>query len=548
MYMYQLPDWKPEEIVDYLRKSRSDDPLETVQEVLSKHERMLDEWSLQHIGSVVPEENKYREVASGEHLSERPKIQAVLRRIESPAIKAIKVVEPQRLTRGDLEDIGHLMKLLKHTGTQVITLQRVYNLQDEYDWDAFERELKRGNDFLEYTKKILTRGRLLSVSQGNYIGSIAPYGYNITYVMDGRRKCPVLTPDPEESQVIQQIFDMYVRQNMGCQNICYALDQQGIKPRKGQHWSQAAVSKMLENVHYIGKVRWNRRKAHIVVEDGEFIKTRPIAKEGEYLIYEGKHPAIIDEELFRAAQEKKGRNPRAKAKLRVRNPFAGLLWCQCGRAMSLRTYVGRPVAPRMICDGQSYCRTGSCTYDEIEARVEGILQECISDFSLQLRQNDEHAVELSRQTINRLERRLKELDEKELAQWEQQSHPDPSQRMPAHIFQQLKEKLQKEKEDTAQALKVARETMPHPEEYREKMSRFQEALNALQDPGMSAAEKNRLLKLCIEKIIYQRERPERLRNDEKRVYEKGHYKKPHPLSVGSSWTTPAIELQVQLRI
>ena len=161
----------PEEILDYLRKSQSDDPLLSVQEVLEKHETILDEWDMKHLGALVPEENRFREVVSGETIKDRPEINKVLRLIESPKYKAVKVVEPQRLTRGDLEDIGRLMKLLKHTNTYVITPERVYDLRDEYDWNAFEAELKRGNDYLKYTKKILNRGRLLSVSQGNYIAS-----------------------------------------------------------------------------------------------------------------------------------------------------------------------------------------------------------------------------------------------------------------------------------------------------------------------------------------------------------------------------------------
>ena len=37
--------FKPEEILDYLRKSQSDDPPLTVEEVLAKHEAILDEWA-----------------------------------------------------------------------------------------------------------------------------------------------------------------------------------------------------------------------------------------------------------------------------------------------------------------------------------------------------------------------------------------------------------------------------------------------------------------------------------------------------------------------
>ena len=35
----------PDEILAYLRKSRADDPLLTVEEVLARHEAILDEWA-----------------------------------------------------------------------------------------------------------------------------------------------------------------------------------------------------------------------------------------------------------------------------------------------------------------------------------------------------------------------------------------------------------------------------------------------------------------------------------------------------------------------
>ena len=188
MYYQPYQHLKPEEVLNYLRKSRSDDPNLTVEEVLAKHETILDEWCERFIDGKVPEENKYREVVSGETIDDRPEMLKLLKKIESPRYKAVAVVEVQRLSRGDLEDAGRLIKLLRYTNTLVITPQKTYDLRDEYDRDAFERELKRGNEFLEYQKKIMSRGTMLSVSQGNYVGSIAPYGYEKTWVMDGKRK------------------------------------------------------------------------------------------------------------------------------------------------------------------------------------------------------------------------------------------------------------------------------------------------------------------------------------------------------------------------
>lgn len=550
MYYQPKIDFKPEEVIDYLRKSRSDDPLLTVEEVLSKHEAMLDEWAEKHLGSVVPEENKYREVVSGETIAERPEINRVLRLIESPRYKAVAVVEPQRLTRGDLEDIGRLMKLLKHTNTLVITPQRIYDLRDEYDWDAFERELKRGNDYLEYTKKILNRGRLLSVSQGNYVGNTAPYGYDKTFVTEGKRKCPILVPNKEEADVVRMMFDLYVNKDMGCTNICKKFDAMGIKPPKGEHWSAAAMTKMLENIHYIGKVKWNHRKTLTIVEEGEFKKTRPVAKVGEYLIYDGKHEAIVPEELFNAAQAKKGKNTRQKPNTKIRNPFAGLIWCKCGRAMSLRVYKNRDSAPRLLCDGQTYCKTGSCLYTEMEERVSAILADCIRDFQVRLKNNEGDSVKLHMRLINNLEAKQKELEAKELAQWEAQADPDPAKRMPPHIFQKLNEKLLKEKEEVRQALCKAYESMPEPVDYEEKIAQFTEALNALHNPDVDVATKNRLLKACIERIEYHRDAPQRIRSKQVRYYDKEQKRTRNksPLNTGGNWTSPEIVLDVKLRV
>lgn len=534
MYYQPKIDLTPEEVIDYLRKSQSDDPLLTVEEVLAKHERHLDEWAEKHLGGKVPERNKFREVVSGETIKDRPEINKVLRLIESPKYKAVKVVEPQRLTRGDLEDIGRLMKLLKYTNTLVITLERIYDLRNRDDWDAFERELKRGNDYLEYTKKILMRGKLLSVSQGNYISSIPPYGFNKTSVIDGKRKCPTLEENKEQADVVRLIFDLYVNHDMGQRRICNRLEELNIKPPKGKHWEPGSIKEMLHNVHYIGKVRWNWRKTITIVEDSEFKKTRPTSKVGEYLVYEGKHDGIVPNELFEKAQEKHGRNHRAKATTKVKNPFVGLVYCSCGRSMVYQPYNGR-CADRLHCPNQKHCHTGSCEYNDFFERICNILEQCIEDFEIRIQNDEGDSLKLHLNLIKNLEKKMKDLQEKELSQWEMQSDPDESKRMPAHIFKQLNEKLLKEKAEVQNALCKAYESMPEPIDYEEKVARFKDALNALKDPEADTVLKNRLLKECIDRIDYHREKPQR-------VNFTGCFKGNSP------WSNPPIELDVKLRV
>ena len=544
----------PDEIIAYLRKSRADDPLLTVEEVLARHESILNEWAEKNLGAKVPEENKYREVVSGETIADRPEIQKVLKLIESPKIKAILIVEVQRLSRGDLEDCGRLIKLLRYTNTLVITPQKIYDLRDEYDRDAFERELKRGNEFLEYQKKIMNRGRLLSVSQGNFIGSIPPYGYDKVWVMEGKRKCPTLAINEEQANVVRMIFDMYTNQNVGMPTICNRLDSIGATPPKGDRWSNRALKDMLSNVHYLGKVKWNWRKTITVVEDSEIKKKRPKSEIGEFLVYDGRHEAIISEELFKATQEKLGKNPRVRQNMGIRNPFAGLIYCQCGRAMTLRTYKtkdgGERNAPRLVCYDHSHCHTGSCTYDEMLDMVKGVLTQCIEDFEHRIKSNSGDSMKLHEKLLKSLEKKMQDLDAREIAQWEAQSHPDESQRMPPHIFKMLNEKLLREKEEVKEAMCNARKSMPDPIDYQEKVVRFRKALEALEDSKMDAGAKNRLLKDCIERIDYNRAKPERIKSQQVMYYdkEKKRTRTKSPLKTGGNWTSPPIDIDVKLKV
>ena len=557
MYVHNIAELglTPEEILDYLRKSQTDDPALSVDEVLSKHEELLDKWNTENLGRPVPLGNKYKEVVSGETIQDRPAFKELLRRIESPAIKAIKAADEARLSRGDLEDAGRLIKLLRHTNTLVIIPdvyggQFVYNLRDEDDREKFERKLKEGNKFLEYQKKIMGRGRELSVQRGNFIGQKPPYGYRKIVIPDGKKKCHTLEIEPAEADVVRMIFDMYVNQDMGRVNISHRLNELGVPTRTGALWAQDTIKRMLENHHYIGMVRWNWRRTVTIVEDGEIKQVRPVSKVGEYLLYNGKHEAIISDELFQAAQEKKGRNHRAKPQTKIRNPLAGLLFCKCGRAMSLRTYKYHDAEPRLLCDNQKYCGTSSCTFAAMIDRVREILQQCIADFEVRIKDDNKDAASLHANLIKRLEAKRAELDAKELAQWEAQADPDPAKRMPAHIFAALNEKLLKEKDEVQQALCKAYESMPEPVNYEDKLVRFQAALEALDDPEASPAKKNKLLKECIDRIEYHREKAVRKRSKQERYYDpvqkRTRYRSTLP--TGANWTETPIELDVKLRL
>lgn len=498
----EMPSFAPSEVLVYLRKSQSDDPTMTSEEVLQKHEFILDNWATEHLGAVVPEENKFREVVSGENITSRPKFQAVLRLIESPKIKALLVVEPQRISRGDLEDMGRIIKLLRYTNTLVITPPRLYDLGDEDDRDIFERELKRGNEFLEYYKRIQARGIRSAVEAGDFVGSTVPYGYDkITVKIDGRRHF-TLKANEEKAEVVRMIFRQF-NEGVAVYEITQRLRKLGIcSPRGGAVWEPTTVKNILKNPHYIGKVAWFRVRTQKVVEDGEVLTKRSYKAE-EPLICEGRHSAIIDEKTFFTAQERLGNTPRIKHGKELVNRYASLLYCRtCGLAMCF----SNRKTPLFIHHRPTTCEhTRAIRLAELDKRIGTILSAQIEDFELRIKNGAEEEAERHEELIKSLKARLEKIDKQELSQWEMQSDPDKSKRMPPEIFAKLNAKLRDEREAVKKALSKAQQSEVGKIDYLSKKARFSEALGALNDPNATAQQKNEFLKTCISRIDYARD-------------------------------------------
>lgn len=529
MYHNYLENIKPEEILIYLRKSRADDPLLSTEEVLLKHETILDEWTERNLSAKIPEENRYREVVSGETLADRIAFQKVLQRIESASIKAVLVVEIQRIGRPDLEEIGKITKIFRYTETMVITPLKTFNIADEYDRELFERELKRGNEYLEYTKKLLKRGRDLASKNGAYL-SMPPYGYDKKILVDGKRKSSTLAINEEQANIVRMIFEWFVYENIGTQTIANRLNDMKIKPPKIDIWKPDGIRTILENPAYIGMIRWNTRKGIYVVEKGELRKTRPVNTGDDYILTKGLHEAIISEELFNLAQEKRGRTHRTCDNRHLRNPFASLLYCECGKAMSYRHKKGRE--PRLVCNGQKYCGCGSCQVEELIDLVIPGLKQQIAEFDLEISSGNDRTVKLQEKLIKNLEKKLEDINAKELSLWEAQVSPELANRMPNHIFQTITDKLTKEREEAQIALNKARKEVAKPIDYAKKKVSFQKALDALLDDEVSVDEKNHHLKACIERITYSR----------------GIATKMQGKGVGKKWNYAPIEIDVKLNI
>lgn len=526
----EYPTFKPEEILVYLRKSRSDDPMLTVEEVLAKHEAILNEWIERNLDTPIMPENYFREVVSGETINSRPEMKKLLKRMESPEIKAVLVVECARLGRPDLEEIGKLSKLFRYTDTIIITPQRMFDLKDEYDREQFERELMRGNDYLEYTKKILTRGKELSLRQGYYINAVTPYGYEREWIYEGKRKRPTLAVVEEEAQVVRMIFNWYANEGIGATKICQRLNAMGINPRKGDLWKKSSVINILKNEHYIGKVVIRKHIDINTVEDQE-ITTHCVFNK-DYEIVDGKHPAIVDEDLFYRAKNKVLRYPSVKPSLTLQNPFASILKCECGKVMLRRKSHN---SFRYLCDEQMYCGNASVSEEALTEAVISRLKESLKNLSVVVTDDDEGKKKKHAERVSQLKAQYIEQEKKEMSLWEKYAE----EQMPKKIFDDLMEKCMRQKQSIENELEMANCNAPQHFDYKDAVATLHEAIDSLSDKNVSASAKNKLLIKVVDKIVYRRPKAVRMPVEEARA--KG-------LKLVGGWYCPDFELDVYLKI
>ena len=125
----------------YLRKSRADNPGDSLEVVLSRHEQELLRVG-QKLGLSVTQ--IYREVVSGETIAARPEMQKLLSAVESGAWEGVLVMEVERLARGDTIDQGIVAQAFQFSNTKIITPIKIYDPQNEYDEEYFEFALFMG--------------------------------------------------------------------------------------------------------------------------------------------------------------------------------------------------------------------------------------------------------------------------------------------------------------------------------------------------------------------------------------------------------------------
>ena len=478
----------------YLRKSRQDDPSETVEEVLAKHENILQEYAMRELGGRIPEEHIYREVVSGESIDDREEIKKVLSQIENPLIKGVLVIEPSRLSRGDLIDCGRLINDFRYTRTLVVTPYMTYDLENKMERKFFQDELLRGRDYLEYTKEILRRGREAAIKRGCYIGNIPPYGYNKIKI----GKDHTLEPN-ENADIVRMIFNWYANEGIVVNAIARKLNEMNIPSPDGKKWHREVITRTVRNPHYIGKVVYNHRPTQTVLENGELKRKRVAVPLDECIVVEGKQEPIIDIKTWNKAQEIIKNAPKVHSNKELSNPLAGILCCsKCGYMMTRR---------ESSKDTRYYCRKNregqscfkSVKADLIMEAVYVALKEGeLPKLQEKVANGDGDARKIQQRLIAKLEKQMSEYRDQEDKQFELLETGKYSQ----ELFDRRNSVLRGKMEECEKQLYLARASLPKSVDYAERLVKLEAAIEALKNDKMSINDVNATLKQIIEKIEF----------------------------------------------
>ncbi len=266
---------------------------------------------------------------------DRPEWERMLQDVKAQRVNCIIVKDLSRFARNYLEAGDYLEKIFPFLGVRFIAVN------DQFDSEAIifkEKDLitefkNIANDYYskDISKKIMASFHTKK-GQGQFIGSMAPYGYILQenhFVID----------EPAAA-VVRRIFSMKM-QGKSFHEIAKELNQEeipspsryagerGVKKYKGcSHilWQPQAVSRIIYNRVYVGDLVQGKYNRSIYSKEKQGKR-----KEEVWEIAKDAHPAIVDRESFDSIQKMREKNRKTwqdkQGETGYENILEGILVC-----------------------------------------------------------------------------------------------------------------------------------------------------------------------------------------------------------------------------
>lgn len=237
---------------------------------------------------------------SGKNIEGRPEFQTMLNDISEGKdnVQYVLVFKLSRFGR-NAADVLNSLQLMQDYGVNLICVEDGIDSSKDSGKLMISvlsavAEIERENILVQTME-----GRKQKAREGKWNGGFAPYGYEL---IDGELKIA-----EDEAEIIRIIYDKFIHTTMGAGTVAKYLNHQGYIKKKRQNGTLDAftahfVKLVLDNPIYCGKIAFGRRKTEkIQGSRNEY----HVVKQEEYPVYDGIHDAIISEEDWILAQDKR---------------------------------------------------------------------------------------------------------------------------------------------------------------------------------------------------------------------------------------------------
>lgn len=269
---------------------------------------------------------------SGKNIEGRPEFQCMLNDIANgkDSVEYVLVFKLSRFGR-NAADVLSSLQLMQDYGVNLICVEDGIDSSKDSGKLMISvlsavAEIERENILVQTME-----GRKQKAREGKWNGGFAPYGYEL---VDGELKIA-----DDEAEIIRIIYDKFIHTTMGAGAVARYLNRQGYVKKKRQNgtldsFTAHFVKIVLDNPIYCGKIAFGRRKTEKIQGSRNQYH---VVKQEEYPIYDGIHDAIISEEDWLLAQEKRKRTGVKNEKIysvEHQHLLSGILKCpECGAGL-----------------------------------------------------------------------------------------------------------------------------------------------------------------------------------------------------------------------
>lgn len=236
---------------------------------------------------------------SGKNISGRPEFSQMLQDIaeDRDRVDFILVFKLSRFGR-NAADVLNSLQYIQDFGVNLICVEDGIDSSKDSGKLTITvlsavAEIERENILIQTME-----GRRQKAREGKWNGGQAPFGYELD------SKNGTLTVNSKEAEIVKIIFSKFVNEGLGADSICDYLNQHGYQKKKVKknelnYFSRGLIMKILDNPVYIGKIAYGRTATEKVKGSRDQYKR---VKTDDYMLIDGIHEAIVDQELWEAAR------------------------------------------------------------------------------------------------------------------------------------------------------------------------------------------------------------------------------------------------------